>query len=341
MRSITFGYPDLATLALDLQGDDPELPLPSGQRGAAGEWVLAVFKVDDSTATSAAAARIEEREGGLAMTFEARDWSRLSSELLGLPAPMAGPKSVRSKRAPVSKRGGAASSSKSAPRSKRSPTTATLPPPAPASSGASSKGRSRTVVPKASPSTPPMSQRGATVLTRTLVPPPAPEIHEADAPDRTLEAPIDPASWRVQPSSSKPSKPSIPRLLLVEDDPDMQVMIREMLDAIGLQVECVAEGEQALDRVVLGRFDLVVLDWNLPGMSGLELCREIRRHPRVGSTPVLFLTGKSGSRDLVDAFAAGADDFVAKPFRAPELGARLLALLRRAKIGLSVPPSAE
>jgi two-component system phosphate regulon response regulator PhoB len=128
--------------------------------------------------------------------------------------------------------------------------------------------------------------------------------------------------------------------LLVDDDPDLQIMIREMLDAIGLEVEAVADGERALDRLVLEPFDLVVLDWNLPGMSGLELCREVRRHPRLAGTPILFLTGQSGSRDLVDAFAAGADDFVAKPFRAPELGARLLALLRRAKIGLSVPPPA-
>ncbi len=318
MRSITFGYPDLATLAMDLKGEDSELPLPSGQRGTSGEWVLAVFKVDDSTATSAAAARIEERDIGLVIVFEPRDWQRLSSELFGVASP------ARADRPPRSKR---------APHSKRSPPTSSAKP--------ASKGQSRTIVPRPSASPlPPVSQRGVTALTRTLVPPPSPEIHEADAPDRTLEAPIEAGSWRArsQPSSSKPT---VPRLLLVEDDHDMQTMIREMLDAIGLQVECVDEGEQALDRLVLERFDLVVLDWNLPGMSGLELCREIRRHPRVGATPVLFLTGKSSSRDLVDAFAAGADDFVAKPFRAPELGARLLALLRRAKIGLSVPPPAE
>jgi two-component system phosphate regulon response regulator PhoB len=82
-------------------------------------------------------------------------------------------------------------------------------------------------------------------------------------------------------------------------------------------------------------FDLLVLDWNLPGMTGIELCRLIRRDPLVSTLPVLFLTAHASSRDVVDAFASGADDYVVKPFRAPELGARIFGLLRRARMGPS------
>jgi two-component system phosphate regulon response regulator PhoB len=77
--------------------------------------------------------------------------------------------------------------------------------------------------------------------------------------------------------------------------------------------------------------DLLVLDWNLPGMTGIELCRLIRREPTLQALPVLFLTGHVSSKDVVEAFASGADDYVVKPFRAPELGARIFGLLRRTR----------
>ena len=79
-------------------------------------------------------------------------------------------------------------------------------------------------------------------------------------------------------------------------------------------------------------FDLLVLDWNLPGMNGIDLCRHFRREPQFVTLPVLFLTVHSSSRDVVEAFASGADDYVVKPFRAPELGARIFGLLRRARV---------
>jgi two-component system phosphate regulon response regulator PhoB len=78
--------------------------------------------------------------------------------------------------------------------------------------------------------------------------------------------------------------------------------------------------------------DLVVLDWNLPGMSGVEFCKRLRKDRSLCGLPVLFLTAHSSGKDLLEAFDAGADDFVSKPFRALELSARMLGLLRRAQM---------
>ncbi len=121
------------------------------------------------------------------------------------------------------------------------------------------------------------------------------------------------------------------RVLLVDDDAGIRDVVAAMLDAVGLRVEAVGTAEQALDRVHAEKFDLVVLDWILPGMSGIELCRLIRHERNLLNVPVLFLTGNASQKDIVDAFASGADDYVTKPFRAPELGARIFGLLRRAR----------
>jgi two-component system phosphate regulon response regulator PhoB len=117
----------------------------------------------------------------------------------------------------------------------------------------------------------------------------------------------------------------------VDDDSDIRDVVGAMLEAVGLVIEPVTSAEEALERVREKHFDLLVLDWNLPGMTGIELCRQIRRESNLASLPVLFLTAHSSSKDIVDAFASGADDYVAKPFRAPELGARIFGLLRRAR----------
>lgn len=127
------------------------------------------------------------------------------------------------------------------------------------------------------------------------------------------------------------------RVLLVDDDEGIRDVVSAMLEAIGLAVTSVVTGEHALDRLRKADFDMVVLDWTLPGMSGLELCREIRKGPRSAKTPILFLTANASSKDIVLAFGAGADDYVVKPFRAPELGARIFGLLRRARLALETP----
>ncbi len=121
-------------------------------------------------------------------------------------------------------------------------------------------------------------------------------------------------------------------MLLVDDDRDIREVVGAMLDAVGLAVEGATSAEEALERVRRASFDLIVLDWNLPGMTGVELCRLIRKDKVLSTLPVLFLTAHASSSDIVEAFASGADDYVVKPFRAPELGARIFGLLRRARM---------
>jgi len=116
--------------------------------------------------------------------------------------------------------------------------------------------------------------------------------------------------------------------LLVDDDVEVGNVVSAMLEAVGFVVVVSPSGEDGLGKLEGDAFDLVVLDWTLPGMSGLDLCRAVRaRWPRL---PVLFLTANATPHDVVEAFAGGADDYVVKPFRAPELGARIFGLLRRA-----------
>jgi two-component system, OmpR family, phosphate regulon response regulator PhoB len=118
-------------------------------------------------------------------------------------------------------------------------------------------------------------------------------------------------------------------VLLVDDDPDIREVVGAMLEALGLRVEACASAEIALELAAEKAFDLLVLDWGLPGMSGLDLCRTLRRSDHTAVLPVLFLSANASSEDMLEAFASGADDYVVKPFRAPELGARIFGLLRR------------
>lgn len=125
------------------------------------------------------------------------------------------------------------------------------------------------------------------------------------------------------------------RILIVDDDPDIRNVVSAMLEAVGLVAAPVGSAEEALSRVRAETFDLLVLDWNLPKMTGIDLCRLVRSEPALEAIPILFLTANASSQDMVEAFASGADDYVVKPFRAPELGARIFSLLRRAKMPAS------
>lgn len=122
------------------------------------------------------------------------------------------------------------------------------------------------------------------------------------------------------------------KILIVDDDPDIRDVVSAMLEAVGLKAAPVGSAEEALMRVQTEAYDLLVLDWNLPKMTGIDLCRLLRKEPALATMPILFLTANASSQDMVDAFASGADDYVVKPFRAPELGARIFSLLRRAKM---------
>ncbi len=152
---------------------------------------------------------------------------------------------------------------------------------------------------------------------------PSPRASVPSVPDTTKSA--------AAVSSARRSNPEGSRILIVDDDPDIRDVVAAMLEAVGLAVVAAGSAEDALLRVRAEPFDLLVLDWNLPKMTGIELCRCIRKEAPLAAVPVLFLTANASSQDMVDAFASGADDYVVKPFRAPELGARIFSLLRRAK----------
>jgi len=148
---------------------------------------------------------------------------------------------------------------------------------------------------------------------------------------RADDVPPTDRSPRAKPPRSvvkKLAEPSGARILLVDDDLGVREVVSAMLEAVGFEVVGESSGEEGLAKLARARFDLVVLDWTLPGMSGLELCRAVRA--RWARLPVLFLTANATTQDVVEAFAGGADDYVVKPFRAPELGARIFGLLRRA-----------
>jgi two-component system KDP operon response regulator KdpE len=116
------------------------------------------------------------------------------------------------------------------------------------------------------------------------------------------------------------------RILIVDDDPQIRRVMRVTLTGQGYEVDDAKTGELALDKLRDHRFDLVLLDMNMPGQSGVETCRDIRSQSEVA---IIMLTVRDSDADKVEALDAGADDYVTKPYNAPELLARIRAALRR------------
>jgi two-component system, OmpR family, KDP operon response regulator KdpE len=116
------------------------------------------------------------------------------------------------------------------------------------------------------------------------------------------------------------------RILIVDDDPQIRRVMRVTLTGQGYEVDDAKTGEAALEKLRDAKFDLVLLDMNMPGMGGLETCREIRGQSEIG---LIMLTVRDSDEDKVSALDAGADDYVTKPYNAPELLARIRAALRR------------
>ena len=123
------------------------------------------------------------------------------------------------------------------------------------------------------------------------------------------------------------------RILIAEDEESLTLLLRYNLEAEGYEVDAVARGDEAELRLREQVPDLVLLDWMLPGLSGIELCRRIRLRRETERLPVIMLTARGEEGDRVRGLATGADDYVTKPFSVPELLARVRALLRRAKPG--------
>jgi len=122
-----------------------------------------------------------------------------------------------------------------------------------------------------------------------------------------------------------------PRILVVEDEADLALLLTYNLEAEGYAAESVERGDEAELRLVETTPDLVILDWMLPGVSGLEICRRLRARESTRTLPVIMLTARGEEGERVRGLSVGADDYVVKPFSVPELMARVRALLRRAR----------
>jgi two-component system KDP operon response regulator KdpE len=122
------------------------------------------------------------------------------------------------------------------------------------------------------------------------------------------------------------------RVLVVDDEPQIRRVMRTALTTAGYEVSDARSGEEAVEQLGDEKFDLILLDVNLPGMSGLEACRVIRHDTLVPDVPIIMLTVRNAEKDIVEALDAGADDYVVKPFGTPELLARIRAALRRAPL---------
>ena len=128
---------------------------------------------------------------------------------------------------------------------------------------------------------------------------------------------------------------SAANILVVDDEPQIRRVLRSTLSTQGYVITDAKTGEEALELLRKERPDLVLLDMNMPGMGGIEACREIRR---ASDAPIIMLTVRNAERDKVAALDAGADDYVVKPFGIEELLARIRAALRRYGPGDALPP---
>ena len=123
------------------------------------------------------------------------------------------------------------------------------------------------------------------------------------------------------------------RILIVEDEEPLTLLLRYNLEAEGYEVDIAARGDDAEIKLKQSPRDLVLLDWMLPGLSGIELCRRVRARTDTERMPIIMLTARGEESERVRGLAIGADDYIVKPFSVPELLARIRALLRRAKPG--------
>lgn len=125
----------------------------------------------------------------------------------------------------------------------------------------------------------------------------------------------------------------MPKILVIEDDVGLNRMIRDWLAFERNEADYAENGREGLDKLLCYEYDCVILDWELPDMTGIEVLQEFRAQGRL--TPVLILTGKSSIGEKEQGFDAGADDYLTKPFHMKELSARLRALMRRTSINVS------
>lgn len=125
------------------------------------------------------------------------------------------------------------------------------------------------------------------------------------------------------------------RILLIEDDENISELVRYNIERADFVVDAVADGEEGLIRASEQVPDLVLLDWMLPNISGLEICRRLRRDAKTANLPIIMLTARADEPDRIRGLETGADDYVTKPFSPKELLARIQAVLRRVRPALA------
>lgn len=122
-----------------------------------------------------------------------------------------------------------------------------------------------------------------------------------------------------------------PRIMVVEDEEALSILLKYNLEAEGYQVDTINRGDEAEESLRESQPDLLLLDWMLPGVSGIELCRRLRARRETQEMPIIMLTARGEESERIRGLSTGADDYVVKPFSTPELMARVKAMLRRAK----------
>lgn len=126
-----------------------------------------------------------------------------------------------------------------------------------------------------------------------------------------------------------------PHILLIEDDLSLTELVRYNLEHEGFTITCTSDGEEGWVMAQESPPDLILLDWMLPNLSGIEICRRLRRHPETANVPIIMLTARAEESDRIRGLDTGADDYITKPFSPKELIARIQAILRRIRPALT------
>jgi two-component system, OmpR family, phosphate regulon response regulator PhoB len=303
LRSVIFRYRDIAALSAALSETRGSLPLPEGESVGDGEWVLAIFELGSKKRATAAAARGVRAAGDTHLEFERRDWDRLNVFV-----------AARSESLRAARPAGGLSSAR-VPVAKES-----VPILNNNSPGSPSSAKMKSGIP------------GSPASDLPPLPPPPPA---------SLRGPASRRLDDIPPSSALESSriPFGSRVLVIDDDAGAGDELRAMLGEMGLIAEVASTAKRAAERMNEVTFDAIVLDLHTRGMDSREFVVRLRADAKISDLPVLFLSSRPTSRDVVDAFASGGDDFLPKPFRTPELAARIFGLLRRARIARAVAQS--